>query len=216
MLSNKNLLFPLTVCALFCCYSLRWCPKFLSSCKTGEFMDVNEIIDRWYPQENELKNIYKTHARAVADWALEMAARHPELNIDTQFVNEAAMLHDLGIFLTDAPRIHCYGTESYLCHGYLGAELLRGLGLERHARVCERHTGTGLTKEQIVANGWNLPVKDFVPETVEEQLVCFADKFYSKTKFLEQRRTLDQVVESMRKISDESAAKVLEWAGMFL
>jgi uncharacterized protein len=152
----------------------------------------------------------------VADWALEMAARHPELNIDTQFVEEAAMLHDLGIFLTDAPRIHCYGTESYLCHGYLGAELLRGLGLERHARVCERHTGTGLTKEQIVANGWNLPVKDFVPETVEEQLVCFADKFYSKTKFLEQRRTLDQVVESMRKISDESAAKVLEWAGMFL
>jgi uncharacterized protein len=126
------------------------------------------------------------------------------------------MLHDLGIFLTDAPRIHCYGTESYLCHGYLGAELLRGLGLERHARVCERHTGTGLTKEQIVANGWNLPVKDFVPETLEEQLVCFADKFYSKTKFLEQRRTLDQVVESMRKISDESAAKVLEWAGMFL
>lgn len=179
-------------------------------------MDVNEIIDRWYPQENELKNIYKIHARSVADWALEMAARHPELNIDTQFVNEAAMLHDLGIFLTDAPRIHCYGTESYLCHGYLGAELLRGLGLERHARVCERHTGTGLTKEQIVANGWNLPVKDFVPETVEEQLVCFADKFYSKTKFLEQRRTLDQVVESMRKISDESAAKVLEWAGMFL
>ena len=152
----------------------------------------------------------------MADWALEMAARHPELNIDTQFVEEAAMLHDLGIFLTDAPRIHCYGTESYLCHGYLGAELLRGLGLERHARVCERHTGTGLTKEQIVANGWNLPVKDFVPETIEEQLVCFADKFYSKTKFLEQRRTLDQVVNSMRKISEESATKVLEWAKMFL
>lgn len=216
MLSNKNLIFQLPVCALFCCYSLRWCPKFLSSCKTGEFMDVNEIIDRWYPQENELKNIYKIHARAVADWALEMAARHPELNIDTQFVNEAAMLHDLGIFLTDAPRIHCYGTESYLCHGYLGAELLRGLGLERHARVCERHTGTGLTKEQIVANGWNLPVKDFVPETLEEQLVCFADKFYSKTRYLNEPRSFEQVVESMRKISDESVKKVQEWAKIFM
>ena len=179
-------------------------------------MDVNEIIDRWYPQENELKSIYKIHARAVADWALEMAARHPELNIDTQFVEEAAMLHDLGIFLTDAPRIHCYGTESYLCHGYLGAELLRAEGYPLHARVCERHTGTGLTKEQIIANGWDLPHRDFIPETLEEKLICFADKFYSKTKYLETARTLEQVVESMLKISPESAAKVKEWAALFL
>lgn len=174
------------------------------------------IIDYYYPEENELKNVYMVHARKVADLALEMARNHPELDIDIQFVEEAAMLHDLGIFMTDAPRIYCCGSESYLCHGYLGAELLRAHGYERHARVCERHTGTGLTKEQIVANGWNLPVKDFVPETIEEQLICFADKFYSKTKFLETSRTLDQVVESMRKISDESVEKIRQWAGMFL
>ena len=179
-------------------------------------IDVKGIIDYYYPEENELKNIYMVHARKVADLALEMARNHPELDIDFQFVEEAAMLHDLGIFMTDAPRIYCCGSESYLCHGYLGAELLRAHGYERHARVCERHTGTGLTKEQIVANGWNLPVKDFVPETVEEQLICFADKFYSKTKFLETARTLQQVVESMRKISDESAGKIMKWADMFM
>ena len=179
-------------------------------------IDVKGIIDYYYPEENELKNIYMVHARKVADLALEMARNHPELDIDIQFVEEAAMLHDLGIFMTDAPRIYCCGSESYLCHGYLGAELLRAHGYERHARVCERHTGTGLTKEQIVANGWNLPVKDFVPETVEEQLICFADKFYSKTKFLENARTLEQVVESMRRISDESAEKVKNWAYMFM
>lgn len=179
-------------------------------------MDVKAIIDRYYPVENELKNIYNIHAEKVASLALEMAARHPELNIDTDFVKEAAMLHDLGIFLTDAPRIYCFGSEPYLCHGYLGAELLRSLGYERHARVCERHTGTGLTKEQVVANGWKLPVKDFVPETIEEQLICFADKFYSKTKFLETRRTFEQVVESMAKISAESVEKVNRWAEMFL
>lgn len=179
-------------------------------------MDVKAIIDRYYPVENELKNIYNIHAEKVTSLALEMAARHPELNIDTDFVKEAAMLHDLGIFLTDAPRIYCFGSEPYLCHGYLGAELLRSLGYERHARVCERHTGTGLTKEQVVANGWKLPVKDFVPETIEEQLICFADKFYSKTKFLETRRTFEQVVESMAKISAESVEKVNRWAEMFL
>jgi uncharacterized protein len=179
-------------------------------------INVREIIDSYYPQDDELKNIYNIHAVKVASLALEMAGRHPELGIDRQFVEEAAMLHDLGIFLTDAPRIHCYGSESYLCHGYLGAELLRSLGYERHARVCERHTGTGLTKEQILENGWNLPVKDFVPETLEEQLICFADKFYSKTKYLETPRTLEQVVDSMSKISPQAVEKVRQWAEMFM
>ena len=181
-----------------------------------ERIDVKGIIDYYYPVENELKNIYMVHAEKVTALALEMARRHPELEIDMLFVEEAAMLHDLGIFLTDAPRIFCCGSESYLCHGYLGAELLRSRGYERHARVCERHTGTGLTKELVAANGWNLPVKDFVPETIEEQLICFADKFYSKTKFLETPRTLEQVVESMRKISDESVKKIKQWAEMFM
>lgn len=179
-------------------------------------MNVTEIIDRFYPVDNELKNIYMVHARKVTDMALEMATRHPELDIDTEFVREAAMLHDIGIFLTDAPRIYCFGTEDYICHGYLGGELLRSLGMERHARVCERHTGTGLRKEKIAENKWNIPVKDFVPETLEEQLVCFADKFFSKTRYLEHPRTFEEVVASMHKISEESVARVEEWAKMFL
>ena len=179
-------------------------------------MDVNEIIDRYYPQDNELKNIYMLHACAVADFALELARRHPELGLDEQFVYEAAMLHDIGIFLTDAPRIYCHGTEQYLCHGYLGAQLLRSLGDERHARVCARHAGTGLTKGVIVQHGWNLPLRDFLPETLEEQLICFADKFFSKTKFLTQPRSFEQVVESMRKISEESVEKVRKWAKLFM
>ena len=179
-------------------------------------MDYREIIDAYYPLDNELKKIYNVHAEKVTALALEMARRHPELELDLQFVEEAAMLHDLGIFLTDAPRIYCYGTEPYLCHGYLGAKLLRSRGYERHARVCERHTGTGLTKETIASNGWGLPVKDFVPETLEEQLICFADKFYSKTKYLETARTFEQVVESMSGISPEAVEKVRHWAKMFM
>lgn len=179
-------------------------------------IDVKRIIDFYYPEENKLKYIYNIHAEKVTGLALEMAQKHPELDVDVQFVEEAAMLHDLGIFLTDAPRIYCYGIESYLCHGYCGGKLLREMGLERHARVCERHTGTGLTKDIIAANGWNIPVKDFVPETVEEQLICFADKFYSKTKFLEQRRSFEQVLESMARISAEAVEKVCIWAKMFM
>ncbi len=179
-------------------------------------MDVNEIIDKYYPLDNELKNIYMVHACKVAEFALELAKKHPELNMDLQFIEEAAMLHDLGIFLTDAPGIHCYGKAQYLCHGVLGAELLRSLGYESHARVCERHTGTGLSKEQVLANGWGMPAKDYFPETLEEQLICFADKFFSKTKYLNSARTFEQVVESMSRISEESVKKVKEWAVLFM
>ena len=179
-------------------------------------MNADQIINRYYPEDNELKNIYIIHANAVTSLALDFAGRHSELGLDMEFIKEAAMLHDIGIFLTNAPRIYCYGSEDYICHGYLGAELLRSLGYERHARVCERHTGTGITKQAIVDNGWNWPVKDFVPETLEEQLVCFADKFYSKTRYLNEPRSFEQVVESMRKISDESVKKVQEWAKIFM
>lgn len=177
---------------------------------------VAEIIDKYYPCDNELKRIYMLHAHKVTDFSMELASRHPELRLDMAFIEEAAMLHDIGIFLTNAPRIYCFGDKPYICHGYLGAELLRREGLSRHAAVCERHTGTGITKEQILREALPLPARDFVPVTLEEQLICFADKFYSKTKFLEQSRTLQQVVESMRKISDESVEKIGKWAKIFL
>ena len=179
-------------------------------------MDFWKIIDKYYPHENQLRSIYITHAKKVTELALTLSKKHPELALDNRFIEEAAMLHDIGIFLTDAPGIHCNGKASYLCHGFLGAELLRDEGYPRHARVCERHTGTGLTREQIIGNGWELPHCDFLPETLEEQLICFADKFYSKTKYLETSRTFEQVVGSMLKISPQSAEKVKEWARLFL
>ena len=60
-----------------------------------------------------------------------------------------------------------------------------------------------------------LPFMDFIPQTLEEQLICFADKFYSKTRYLEKARTMQQVVDSMEKISQEAVRKVKEWALIF-
>ena len=70
-------------------------------------MDYQRIIDKYYPTENKLKNILMVHSRAVADFALAVISRHPELNIDASFVEEAAMLHDIGIFQCDASGIEC-------------------------------------------------------------------------------------------------------------
>ena len=65
-------------------------------------MDALAIIDKYYPEDNELKRILVTHSRSVADKALWIAETHPELELDKQFLEEAALLHDIGVFLTDA------------------------------------------------------------------------------------------------------------------
>ena len=48
--------------------------------------------------------------------------------------------------------------------------------------MAERHTGTGITCEQIIREQLPIPVGDYLPRTLEERLICYADKFYSKTK----------------------------------
>ena len=58
-------------------------------------MKVLDLIDKYYPQDNELKHILNVHSRSVADKALWIAGKHPELNLDTVFLEEAAMLQYL-------------------------------------------------------------------------------------------------------------------------
>jgi uncharacterized protein len=135
--------------------------------------------------------------------------------LDRTFLEEAAMLHDIGIFLTDAPGIECHGSEPYICHGYLGAELLRKEGLPRHALVCERHTGAGLSLEQIIAQQLPVPHREMLPVTLEEQVICFADKFYSKSH-LERTRTPEQAEKSLAKFGEEGVARFHTWCERFL
>ena len=147
-----------------------------------ENMNPLTLIDKYYPVDNELKHILLVHSQSVADKAVALAHKHPELDIDIDFVYEAAMLHDIGIFETDADGIQCFGTHPYICHGYLGAELVRKEGFPRHALVCERHTGAGLSLKEIEEQNLPIPHRDMLPISLEEQLICFADKFFSKTK----------------------------------
>lgn len=178
-------------------------------------MDALGLIDKYYPEENEQKHILLVHSRSVADKALEIANQHPELNLDVQFLEEAALLHDIGIFQTNAPGICCWGDKPYICHGYLGAALLREEGYPRHALVCERHTGAGISLEQIVRNGLPIPHRDMRPQSLEEQVVCFADKFFSKTH-LDQEKSVAKALESLLKYGDEGVERFKGWCERFL
>lgn len=173
------------------------------------------VIDKYYLDNPPLKSLLLLHSTLVARKSLAIVDSHPELGADRGFVEEAAMLHDIGIFLTDAAPIHCFGKFHYLCHGYLGADLLRGEGLPRHALVAERHTGTGLTLKEILRRDLPLPHRDMVPVSIEEKIVCFADKFFSKTR-PEEEKTVEQAENSLAKFGQEGVEIFSGWCRMFL
>ncbi len=187
-------------------------------------MDWKKIIDHYYGAEtSELKSLLLLHSRQVADHALRICDCHPEFRLDREFIEAAAMLHDIGIIRCDAPGIHCRGTEPYIRHGILGAEMIRSLtsltpcgggGGEAFARVCERHTGAGITKEEIVEQGLPMPLRDFTPETLEEKLICYADKFYSKSH-PEHVKTIDQAIRSLTKFGEAGVERFKKWVEMF-
>lgn len=125
------------------------------------------------------------------------------------------MLHDIGIFRTNAPGIQCFGTEPYICHGTIGAQLMREAGFPLHALVCERHTGAGLSLIEIERQNLPVPHHDMLPISLEEKLICFADKFFSKTH-LEREKSLEQARQSLVKFGEEGVARFDAWAALFL
>ena len=177
-------------------------------------MDVINIIEKYYDKNSLLYKILIDHSIAVTQKALAISANHPELNIDNQFVREAGMLHDIGVFMTNAPSIYCFGTHPYIAHGYLGSKLLQIEAYPKHALVCERHTGTGLSLENIISQDLPLPHRDMQPLSIEEKVICFSDCFFSKTK-LGQEKTADQVMLSLSKFGERSVAQFTEWYDLF-
>lgn len=178
-------------------------------------MNPFDIINKYYQEGTELYDILVNHSSDVTRKALEISAMHPELNIDTEFVREAGMLHDIGIFKTNAPTIACYGEYPYISHGVLGAEILLQEGLTKHALVCERHTGTGLSIEDIVNRKLPLPLRDMRPKTIDEKVICFADCFFSKTH-LEKEKTVDEIHFKMLKFGNMQVQQFDDWCQIFL
>lgn len=175
---------------------------------------AERIIDSYYGTNPALREILVRHSASVRDMAIEVARRHPEFGADEELLDNGAMLHDIGIVFCDAPGIGCTGTHRYIMHGRLGAEVLREEGYPQYARIAERHTGTGLTAKQIETQHLPLPNHDFTPETIEEKIICYADKFFSKTR-LDHRKTTEEVTSSLKKFGQESVDKFLEWNAMF-
>lgn len=178
-------------------------------------MEYQQLIDKFYPAGTLRRDIYLKHCRDVADEALAIAHRK-DLPIADPEIETAAMLHDIGIFMTDAPGIDCHGPEPYIRHGILGADLIRQNGFdEKYARVAERHTGAGISADDIRELSLPLPSdRIMLPETLLERLICYADKFYSKSGEMK-RKSYDKVIASMKKHSSATLDRFLKLQNEF-
>ncbi len=171
-------------------------------------MRIIKVIEKYYKNNTKLHNLLLAHSKLVTKKAVKIGRR---LNADIKFIEEAAMLHDIGIFLTNAPDIYCFGKEPYIRHGYLGRLILEREGLPKHALVCERHIGLGITKEDVIKQDLPLPKRDMVPVSIEEKIICYADKFFSKG--LTKEKSIHEITEELKKFGKDK--KFLEWVKLF-
>ena len=124
------------------------------------------------------------HSVVVSKTAVKLAESCPRkrVNPDVALVRLGALLHDVGRSVT-----------SNVNHGAEGARLLREAGFsEELARIAERHVGAGIPREE--AKNLDLYPQDYLPETFEEKIVCYADKLVSGSRVT----NIDYVIEDFK------------------
>jgi uncharacterized protein len=93
--------------------------------------------------------------------------------------------------------------------------LLQQEGFLRHALVCERHTGAGMSLQSILEQNLPVPHREMVPVSLEEQVICFADKFFSKTR-LDSEKTIEKALKSISKYGEDGVIRFNNWCERFL
>jgi uncharacterized protein len=114
----------------------------------------------------ELKVPYQVrkHSIKVAQKALEIAERINKVEVNKGLIEIGALLHDIG-----RSKTHSFK------HALIGGRILKQRGLpESLVRICERHILGGLDKDDAAKVG--LPERDFIPQSLEEKIICLADK----------------------------------------
>ncbi|MFC9399258.1 HDIG domain-containing metalloprotein [Streptomyces sp. NPDC057027] len=128
----------------------------------------------------EVFDLVFTHCEIV--WKVaEQIISLSDWGVDLELVRAGCLLHDIGVYRLYNAEGRIDG-QNYVRHGLLGHEILESEGLpEELCRFCSCHTGVGLSKEDVLAQGLPLPPADYIAVTPEERLVMYADKFHSKS-----------------------------------
>ena len=169
-----------------------------------------EILEKYYDNKSVAYSFLLPHSNSVAELAVTIGQNYG--NVDLDFIYNGAMLHDVGIFLTKAPSIGCNGDKPYIQHGVLGEEILKEAGLEKLAIVCRTHVGVALDAQYITEKCLPLHAINMVPLTVEEEIIAYADKFFSKRpESLTTAKPKEIVIKSIAKFGEGPLNTFLSW-----
>jgi uncharacterized protein len=117
-------------------------------------------------QQNNCPPQVIEHCIAVTDYAVNLATKLETkgYTVNLDLVEAGSILHDLGRVKTNT-----------VDHGVVGGQLGETLGLPQEVvNIIKRHVGAGITDKEAEAMGW--PKDNYVPQTLEEKIVCYADK----------------------------------------
>jgi uncharacterized protein len=123
------------------------------------------------------------HCKTVSALAVRIAkaCEKKGSNVDIKLVQVGALLHDIGRSKTHA-----------VDHVIRGAEIARSLKLpESIVSIIERHAGGGITVDEARRLGW--PVKSYLPQTLEEKIVTYADKLVEGSRRVSIERTIKKL-----------------------
>jgi putative nucleotidyltransferase with HDIG domain len=156
--------------------------------------DYQQIINKYYPEDNELKRILMVHSRKVADKALEVAKKHPELHLDKAFLEEASMLHDLGKVLIPSKilnkpaKLNVRERKIMNIHSTLGYELLKTQGVSEDVlNLIKYH------HQNWKHSGYPILTSESKASDLGVQIISIADKYSALREARVYRRRLSRI-----------------------
>lgn len=162
--------------------------------------------------------ILVAHGNQVARKAIKTAEQVSHLKPDFDFLVNAAMLHDIGILQTNSPGLGCNGKHPYICHGILGHKMLDSSSVSAYGLICERHVGVGISADDVHQFNLPLPAHDMRPISIEEQLICYADNFFSKNGNngkQAKEKSVKAILHGLERYGTDKVQRFQSWAEMF-
>ncbi len=177
---------------------------------------ISQIVElhHKYAPNDAVYNLVYGHCQVVSEIAQWCVSNLPTNDkVDVELLVIAALLHDIGayVFFDDEGRVA--NKRLYPLHAMLSAKIIADEGIDKRvAQVVETHLLLGLSKQEIIEKPWPLPARDFIPDSIEAELLCYADRFHSKKPTF---NSFDAFLTRLREGMPQQAVKFESWSRRF-
>lgn len=174
---------------------------------------IERLHHKYAPNDNVFDLVYG-HCQIVCEIALWSADNiKPNVEVDRELLRAAALLHDIGTYVFFDTNGKKLNDRLYPQHAIFGAKILTDEGIDKSITdLIETHVLLGLTKQEIIDKSLPLPARDYVPSTIEGELLCYADRFHSKHPTF---NAYDTFLAKLKESLPQQAVKFENWSQRF-